>query len=329
MTRLTVVELRRISARRMVWGAIAASIGVVVLMLLGTWSSAQPMSAAELEQAETFYQTAVDDWAKNGEQQVADCVEQEALEQEASGNPVDFGCDQMAPQRDWYVWPRSTLATTLPGLLANLSLLLVLIPLLIGATSTAAEISTGALSNWLTFEPRRLLVYGSKLAAAALSVVPVAVGVLGLVIGGAWLIHDRQGLADTMTSQDWAGAGWTSVRILALAVIAALVGAALGFLLRHTGAVLGLAVGYGVVVEGILAGLFAGIAPWLVLKNLEGWTNHGTTYWVNQCTTDATGTSCETITHELSFGHSATYVLVLTALVVVVGAVVFRRRDAA
>lgn len=329
MTRLTVVELRRLAARRLVLAAMVASVAVAVLMLVVTWRTVQPMSAGELEQAEIYYQQALDDWTENGEQYLADCQEQEAIEREATGGDVDFGCDQMAPQRDWFIATAPTFAESLPGLLGSLSLLLVLIPLVVGTTSTAAEISTGALSNWLTFEPRRLLVYGSKLLAAAVGVVPVTVLVLGLVIGGAWLINNGQGLTGTMTSAAWTDAAWMSARILALAVIASLVGAALGFLLRHTAAVLGLAVGYGVVVEGIFGSLFAGFTPWLVVKNLEGWVNHGTTYWLNECTTGATGTSCSYVDRELTFGHSATYVLVATALVVVTGAIVFRRRDAA
>jgi len=210
----------------------------------------------------------------------------------------------------------------------GVSLLLALVALVVGTTSTAAELSTGAMSNWLTFEPRRLRVYASKVLAAAAGVVPVTLVVLGLVVAGAWVIHDREGLTTGMTADHWTDAGWTAVRIVALAVVAALVGAALGFLLRHTAAVLGLTIGY-VLVEGILSGVVPRLAPWTARTNLVGWTAGGTSYSTSECVTEATGTTCELTEHALSFGHSVVYVLVLAAVVVVVAAVVFRRRDAA
>lgn len=328
MSRLLAVELRRLFSRRLVVLAMVAAVAVSGLVVGVTWNSVQPMSAAEVEQAETFYQQQLEFWEENGEEQVADCLEQEELEAERTGQEVDFGCEQQEPQRAWYFPTVPPLHETLPGLLLGVSLLLAFVALAVGTTFTAAEFSTGAMSNWLTFEPRRLRVYASKAAAAALGVVPVAVVVLGVVIGGAWVVNDSQGLTDGMTSTEWTGIAWMAARILALASIGALLGAALGFLLRHTAAVLGVVIGYGIVVEGILSGLLPQLAPWTARTNLAGWTMHGTTYYTSECVTEAMGTTCEMTEHALSFGHSAAYLLVLTALIVVVSALVFRRRDA-
>ncbi|WP_418606010.1 hypothetical protein [Georgenia sp. SUBG003] len=46
------------------------------------------------------------------------------------------------------------------------------------------------------------------------------------------------------------------------------------------------------------------------------------------CTTGPTGTTCEFTERSLAFGHSAVYLVTLTAVVVLAGALVLRRRDA-
>lgn len=58
-------------------------------------------------------------------------------------------------------------AEIMPGLVQGSSYVLAFAAFLIGASFVGAEFSSGAIGNWLTFEPRRLRVYGSKLLAAA------------------------------------------------------------------------------------------------------------------------------------------------------------------
>jgi ABC-2 type transport system permease protein len=55
---------------------------------------------------------------------------------------------------------------------------------------------------------------------------------------------------------------------------------------------------------------------------------HGASYFVESCTTDARGGySCEGVERVLSFGHSSAYLGLLVVLVVALAALVFRRRD--
>src|SRR5690606_27454964 len=102
---------------------------------------------------------------------------------------------------------------------------------------------TGAISTWLSFEPRRVRVYTSKLLAAALGVLPVVVLAVAVFIAGSTLVARHFDLAGTMTGADRQDIAWMGLRVVGLAAMAALVGAALGVLLRHTAAVLGLGVG--------------------------------------------------------------------------------------
>lgn len=327
MTRLLRVELRRLFSRRLVVLATAGAVVVTGMLLLGFWQSSQPMSSAERAQAQTEYDRARADWEENGEEYLAQCLADQELERDSTGRDADFACQDMEPKEEWFLRPASPLEESLPGVLTGGAFQLLFLALLVGATFTAAEASTGSLGNWLTFEPRRLRVYGAKLLAAAVGVLPVTAVLLGVTVAGAWAVAGSLGLAGGMTSQDWSDAAATAGRILALSAVVAAVAAALGFLLRHTAAVLGVAVGYMVVVELMLAGYLERLQPWLVVKNVDGWISRGTTYYVSTCTTDSTGTLCEYTERALAFGHSAVYLLVLAAVLVLAGALVFRRRD--
>lgn len=329
MRRLLTVELRRLFARRLVVLTMVGALLATLLVLLSAWQSAQPMSEQELAVAEKAYQDELEYWEENGEEMVAQCLEDEAAESEATGQQVDWGCaDYGPPEREWYVRTAPLLEQSLPGYVAGYAQVLLLAALLVGATSTAAELTTGAMGTWLTFEPRRLRVYGSKVLAAALGAVPFAVAGTALVVAGVSLIAVHFEVASGMGGDEWAAVAGTAARVVALAVVAALVGAALGFLLRHTAAVLGVAVVY-LIGEGMVRGLVPGSAPWVLGTNVQGWLARGTTYAVETCTTDATGTMCEYTEHVLSFGQSAAYLGILALAVTVIGAVVFRRRDAA
>jgi len=328
--RLLRVELRRLFARRLavltMLGALAASL----LVLWGVWESSQPMSGEDLAMAEEMYQQELAYWQEHGDEDLAACLEAEAEEAELMGeDAVDWGCEEShtEPQLEWYLYVASPLRDTLPFSLEAISTILLFAAGLVGATFTAAEISTGAMSTWLSFEPRRLRVYASKVAAAALGVLPAAVLAVAAVTGGSWLIASHFDLTAGMGAAQWADTGWMALRILTLAVIGALAGAALGFLLRHTAAVLGLVV-VGFIASQMVQGLVPRTAPWVPTTNVSGWVQHGTMYYVEECTTDASGMMCDYTEHALSFGHSAAYLLVLTAVVVALGAVVFRRRDA-
>ncbi|TRW43348.1 ABC transporter permease [Georgenia yuyongxinii] len=327
MSRLTKVELRRLFSRRLVVLAMLAGLVATVAALVGTWNQSQPMSPSEQAQAERWYQEARADWEANGEQHVADCLEAEETEREATGQVVDFGCRQMEPARDMFIVTAPPFESSLPGLLGAQSSLLLFLALLVGAAATAAELSTGSIASWLTFEPRRLHVYASKLLAPGLGLLPVAVTLLALLVAGAWFIAGAFDLTGTMTGAAWADAGWTVLRVLALTLLAAVVGAALGFLLQHTAAVLGVVVGYVIVVEAMFRGLLQDHQRWLLSTNIGAWIENGTVYFQEVCTAEAAGTVCAVAERSLGFDGGAAYLLVLVTALVVLAALVFRRRD--
>ena len=68
--------------------------------------------------------------------------------------------------------------------------------------------------------------------------------------------------------------------------------------------------------------------PWLLQLNVNGWLQHGTSYFIENCTTDALGHyNCQGVEKVLSFGHSSAYLGLLVLFFVGLAALVFRRRD--
>lgn len=327
MSRLLRVELLRLVTRRLVVATALAALAVGGLVVLSVFQMVKPPSPAQLEQAEQYYQQELENFRENGDEMVAGCEEAQEAEREATGQDVDYGCDQMVPQREWFISTAPPLGENLPLMLGALIPLVVLLPMTMATTFVAAEHSTGAISNWLTFEPRRLRVWAGKVAAASIGAVPAAAALLGLVVGGTYLAYSLQGLETDLAPGAWQEILWTFLRLVALGVMGALAGCALGFLLRHSAAVLGAVIGYAIVVEGILRNVVPALAPWTVGQNANAWAQYGVAYWVQECTVGPTGQSCQGVERLLTFGHSAAYLLIASAVLLAVSALVFRRRD--
>ncbi|WP_129336276.1 ABC transporter permease subunit [Cellulomonas endophytica] len=328
MSRLLRVELRRLRHRRLVLVAHLAVLVVAGLALFAAWDGLQPLSPAESADAERFYAEAVQEWEENGAEQVAECEEQEAEERERTGDDtLDFACEAQEPQREWFFPVVPPLGQLLPELLGAAALVLTLAGLGIGGTSTAAELSTRSMSTWLTFEPRRLRVYASKVGAAALGVVPMAVVTLALLAGGTAALYAVEGASTALTGPGSGGLVLRALRVVVLTVAAATAGAALGILLRHTAAVLGAVLGWLVVVEAILVTQVPVLSLVSVRVNALGWVEGGTSYYTQTCSPGPQGTVCDGVEHVIEIGHSAAVLGVGLVVLVALAAAVFRRRD--
>jgi ABC-2 type transport system permease protein len=326
--RLVRVELRRLFARRLTLFAALGLLVIAGLVVFGTAHDAKPLSGQDLTMAQQSFQDAQKDWKLHGAEMIKECRKAEAAEQK-NDPTVDFGCDMQKPT--WENWgkPAVQLKQALPDTLQIASYALAFVAFLLGAGFLAAEFSTGSMGNWLTFEPRRSRVYGSKLLAAGLGVVVPAVVVVALLTGSVWIICHAWG--STALPKGWGPMLLMGLRVVALTVAAAVAGAALGTLVRHTAAAIGLAMAYVVLVEGMFANSFLrGWQPWLLVKNTEAWVAKGTAYFLDDCHVDQAGNyMCTMVERHVSFGHGALYLAVACAAIVLLGALVFRRRDVA
>lgn len=327
MMRLTGVELRRLTARRLTVIGVLGMLLVTAFLLFATWQDARPLSADEQRQAQVHFETAHKDWVENAEQYRATC-EAEWHKQPDPKPKLEELCSYPEPTIDDFGKPRTVFAEAMPVLLLAASYFLVFAAFLIGASFVGAEFSTGAIGNWLTFEPRRLRVYASKLLAAAIGLAPVVAVVLAIQLIGSFLIIDQLGDTSTTTGKVWGDLVATGGRVVLMTALAAALGGVVGLLLRHTAAAIGLAMGYLVLIEGVFAGFLSQAQPWLVKLNFDAFVRHGTEYYVTECSTGSDGNyMCDSIEKTLSFEHGAWYLGILAVALVLLGAAVFHRRD--
>ncbi len=326
MMRLLRAEFGRIRSRRMTWGVLAAALAIVGLLAFGVYSSGRPPSADELRQSQAAYQQASAEWKANGRDMVAQCRADQANERKT--NPeADFGCDAMRePRLEDFARPPLQLQPTLDAARLPLGFLIGFLSFLFGTSLVAAEFSTGAVGNWLTFVPRRFQVYAAKVGAAGVTATIAAAVLTALAAGLLRAAVSVNG--GVMTLPDTGGLWASALRVAALAAGAAVAGAACGFLFRHTAAVLGTLIGYLVVVEMIGQGAYEWLRPYLLTNAVSAWLAGGWRYFTNECVSDPTGGySCQSKEHLISLSWGATELAVAVLVAVVLGAVVFRRRD--
>ncbi|MGC5168954.1 ABC transporter permease subunit [Luteimicrobium sp. DT211] len=327
--RLARVELDRFRSRRLVRWATVLAVGVGLLFGASSWWQARPPSAAQVAQAQEFVRQQQADWDANGAQQVKDCQDDQAAN--PSNYPADFDCAtglEPSLEVDDFLPSRGTFEVEGVGALGTDAYLLLGLALLLGASFVCAESVSGALSTWMTFEPRRTRVYGSKVSAAALGGAVVAIIGFGVALAaqwGAFALRDRAGATGHVWTQVTAEGG----RVVVLAAAVAAIGAALGFLLRHTTAVLGLIVAYAALVDAAVVRAALGQPRWTLTVSSDAWiTAHGT-YTVENCTPFEGGMNCEYVEHVVSMTHGGLVLAGVTVVVVAVGWLVFRRRDVA
>ncbi|RPF20283.1 hypothetical protein [Myceligenerans xiligouense] len=192
-----------------------------------------------------------------------------------------------------------------------------LVPVLFACVAGALLVAgpAGGTRALLTVEPRRDRVYWMKAVAAGLAVLPGTAAACVLLVAGLWGVDAVVGPPDDAgTTADPAGLvsqlAWSGVRVLALAAVAAVGGAAVGAALgRWWAAVL--------VVPGALFGLEAA----LVGLTAEHWSPlaHARA-WVVGPVSDGTGPTGP-------WWLSGLFLLVVAAAVTALGLLAFRRRE--
>lgn len=326
MTRLLQVELRRLRARRLTRVLLACG-AVALLVWLGAsgWSSHPPspdaVAAAKAQVAAQSDPAAL-------AQQRQDCA---AAQDDARthGDPAaDFHCEKVRAPRleDLLYDPRLNFARAAPGTLFSVTLLLTLAGFLLGASSVGADWQTGTLSNLLLFEPRRLRVMGAKAAAVGLVALVLAAATIAVSLTGLWLVASVRGVTTGTSSTLVGGLVWEGLRGAVLVAGAAVAGAALSGVLRHTAAALGLAFGYAIVGEGLLRAVQPEGATWLLSDHVLAWLKGG---WARQSGVCDDLGNCRSVVLHISQDNGALYLGVLLAVALAVLLVTFRRRDVA
>ncbi|WP_132233321.1 hypothetical protein [Promicromonospora sp. AC04] len=184
-----------------------------------------------------------------------------------------------------------------------------------GVLLVTGEAASGGTRALLTVEPRRGRVYWSKLAAAGLAVVPGIAAAYALLASGMYWVHARAGVLGGPPSDLVYAMTWSGVRVLALAVCAAVGGAALGVLVRRWWVAVALAVAWFLFEEQVVLSAASGVRDWFPFTSADA--------WVRGTRTVLSGDGLLAV----PLVHSALLLLGLTVVLTVLGSVVFRHRD--
>ncbi len=318
MTRLVPLELRRFFWRRLTR---VSCVGLLVVMGFAVFAIHQQASDSTPARVQERVQ-----------EQQRQC--QEAQAQARQNDPAaDLGCSGITAESFASDEQVGFVPLVRQGV-SGLALVLAFVGYLVGAGFVAAELTTGSMATWLTFEPRRLRVFASKHVAVALGMLPVSLAALAVFVGGVYASTRLVDVVGPVSADQRGDLLGLALRTVVVTSAAAVGGAVLGTLTRHTAAALGVAIGYAILVEGFLAALITRFVPdpvpWLVQPNFQAWVSRGYTYRnldSSACAGPGGGPACQPVERTLEFGHASLYLGVLVAVALALGAWVFQRRD--
>ncbi len=317
--KLVLIELTRLRSRRAI-AVLVAGAFVIAAVLLGNvlWSN-RPVSASDLASA----QAQADREAQ--QPYVARQIRQCERHPERYGSEESVDCAAMiTPQADWFLGREQlnpvNLADELP---LGIALFTAVIAVLIGSTMIGAEWSAGSVGTQLLFESRRNRVWTAKAGAVAAATAVMALLVFTLIWTGILLAYQAWSSTPLPAgfNQDLSETG---LRVVAFTAIAGLAGYAITMAVRHTVVVLGLMLAYSVIGEAFLRNFWPRVEPWLVSNNTLAWIQdgHKVVRYPNVCFEE-----CRPIVEKITLLDSAVYFGVLTAVLLGLSLLVFRRRD--
>jgi hypothetical protein len=182
---------------------------------------------------------------------------------------------------------------------------------LVGATMTGADWATGVFAHVLVWEPRRLRVVGARIVALLISVLVATTLALAMSLALSYVAADR-GPSPGVPPGFWHDYGVTLVQGLVVVAFAASAAFGIAGFARSTGAALGFAFGYTVILENALRVLVGSTESWLVTSNIGaavagGYTTEGD--------------------HRISAGRGVATLIAYAVLLVGAFALSFRQRD--
>jgi ABC-2 type transport system permease protein len=301
--RLLGSELLRFRSRRLVLivflvALAVAAIASLIAAIQSTPPSAEALASARAQAEREYRNCLTADWE--------DVDIEGTLERfcrENFGNPAFYAPSHLA-------------LSDLPSILEGTASITSIIGLVLGASAMAVSWQTGTINTILTWEPRRGRWYASRLAIAVLGVFVVVLLILVFLSASlavaAWLRGSTEGI-DVAWWRDVAG---TSVRIGAMASVAAAIGAGVAAVGRHTTAALGVVFVWAAVVEGIVRAFRPQWTPWLLGDNVVSFV----TWQTNSETFDAGS-------FVLTPGRAAFVIVGYAAIAFLLGLTFVRTRD--
>jgi ABC-2 type transport system permease protein len=322
-------ELRRWRGRRFIRLLLAlALLGYLVVVPLIAYTQFARTTPAELTEARSAVDRIVAEQAAFREQCLANPPSDapEGMTPEEVCGPAmtaaDVNAADFLPRRP-FVFTEALQVGTIAVGVAVAALFFV-----IGATWVGAEWSARTMTALLFWETRRLRVLAVKVVVLAAAAALTAAFAQALWAGSAWLIASTRGTTSGRPARFWTDAAQNSGRAVLLAVLVALIGFGVAHLTRGTGAALGVGFVYFAVAETAVNVVRPVWQEWLVTRNVAALLlPDGITIFRPGRQVDDAGQVVEGVEVVIGNLHGAALIGGLAVVLLLVGAVLFLRRD--
>jgi ABC-2 type transport system permease protein len=188
---------------------------------------------------------------------------------------VEQFCRDYAGEETQYM-PSHLALEELPGILEGVSSLTSILGLVVGASSVAASWQTGTISTIFTWEPRRMRWFAARLLVSGSGIFAITVFIIAFLSAALAIAAALRG-STILTDGWWTDVLTTGLRVAIAAGIAALIGAAVAAVGRHTAAALGVVFVWTAVIEGLIRAFRPLWSPWLLGDNLVSFLSWRTT----------------------------------------------------
>jgi ABC-2 type transport system permease protein len=320
---LLVTELKRVRARRITRVLLLGLVGVLVIVWIGYAWGSRPLSAAEQQQSQSYFDEATTDFQRY-------CNDDGTVKTGVDENFSPWGDCSYPPEPDQYGYTRSSHFSDLPGASLAFAGLAAAVMLLLAASMVGADLNSGNLGTQLLFVPQRGRIFVARAVATALVAIVVAVATIGLGSVGMWLVMRHLAATDADTHGNtrlwWA----TSARGILVVLAVALTAYAITWIVGHTAATIGLAGAWLIIVEQFVSGTdqLVALKPFAPAMNLIAIAQGHGSYSSSVCTTTVgQGRSCEYVEKTYSLAHALTLWSVILAVLLGAAMWWFHRKD--
>ena len=198
----------------------------------------------------------------------------------------------------------------------------------VGATWIGAEWSTRSIVALLFWAPRRMQVMGTKLGVlvAGATAFGVAAQVGWLTMAG--ILDAAVGVDEPLPEGFWSTLLQTQARGVLLVVLAAVLGFGLTSIVRNTGAALGVAFVYVVVVQLVLGGIKPSWSQWMLGTNAVALVKEdGLTLYFYDLIDWSADNMGQPVEYYLGHLQSGLFLAAVAVVLVGIGTLLFARRD--
>jgi hypothetical protein len=160
---------------------------------------------------------------------------------------------------------RFRFAETMPDATRGVAVAFFILSFVVAASFVGADWASGSTTTLLTWEPRRARVFAAKVIATCLLLAAAAVVTLALLAVLFIPVAALRGTTEGVTGSLWWTLAGVWVRGAALTVFGGCLAASIATISRNTAGAIGVAFGYGVILENILLFIRGGrLRPWLL-----------------------------------------------------------------